>query len=78
VISGLPYTINAAFPTNGSNGGPLYSTNLTFASGMCIIGYLPGTATLNFLNVASGSLAALTNTAFANTTEVAGSMFYID
>ena len=78
IVSGLPYAINASLPVNGSNAGPCYTSNLTYASGSIMIGYIPGGSTMNFLNnVTATGVTALSNTAFANNTEVAGSMFFV-
>lgn len=75
VISGLPFASNAGW--FGDNAGPVAAANLTFSGKYVMFGYVNGTTTMNLLQIASaGSLAALDDTAFANNTLIAGSMFY--
>lgn len=73
-VGGLPYTINAGWV--GNNAGPVVSSNLTF-SGYCAFGYVLGGTTMTVTQVTSGAaFTVLTNTAFSNTTLLAGSSFY--
>lgn len=74
LIDGLPYTINAAWV--GNNGGPAYTTNLTFA-GYPLVFYSLGTTRMGLLDIVSAAnFTAITDTQCTNTTEIAGSMFY--
>jgi hypothetical protein len=74
-ITGLPFTINANWL--GNNGGPCYATNVTFASGFLMINLVLNQKSLGLLNIISASnFAALTDTAFSNTSSLASSMFY--
>lgn len=73
-IGGLPYTINSGW--QGDNGGPLFSDTLTY-SGQCMIGYITGGTSMNILNcISAGAVTALSDTAFANTTQIASGALY--
>lgn len=75
VISGLPFASNAGW--QGDNGGVLFADTLTFAGNYVMLGYINASTTMNLLEVTTAAgITALTNTAFANTTAIAGSMFY--
>lgn len=75
LIGGLPYTVNAGW--GGQNAGVCFSSNLTYGSGYNGFGYTLGGTTMTILNSPSGgAFTVLTNSAFGNTTLVAGSGFY--
>jgi hypothetical protein len=74
-IGGLPYTVNANWL--GNNGGPLFAANVTFASGYLMVNFVLNTTRMGILNVISATgVTALTDTAFANNSTIASSMFY--
>jgi hypothetical protein len=71
IISGLPFPSNSGW--FGDNAGPVAAANLTISGKYVMFGYINGTSTMNLLMVTSaGSLTALDDTAFANTTQIAG------
>lgn len=71
IISGLPFASNAGW--FGDNAGPVAAANLTISGKYVMFGYINGSTTMNLLMVASaGALTALDDSAFANTTQIAG------
>lgn len=75
VISGLPFPSNAGW--FGDNAGPVAAANLTISGKYVMFGYVNGASTMNLLMVSTGgSLTALDDSAFANTTQIAGAGFY--
>lgn len=76
LVSGLPFTVNAGWA--GNMPGPVYAGSVSFPSGYLIFYYLLGTTTIGMANVATGSAPIpMLDSAFTNTSEIAGSGFYV-
>lgn len=79
-IGGLPYAINAAWPTAGFNAGPVSLVRVNFSGGTpgyCIFNYIPGSTTLGIFDIATSSvLQNITEGSVVNNSEIACSGFY--
>ena len=79
-ITGLPYTINSAWPSGGFNSLPVRFKDVGFTTGVdcyAIAYYVSGSTTLGLSTVQTGTTALqLSNTSFANSSEIAITGFY--